>query len=128
VKKKLAIRLAIVATVFAVVFGLADALNLTAGSLGAAETVVAACQSTALTAAYTSSYSAAQPGYQVTTVTISGMAASCQNKPYRITLSGAAGASLGEATGTTPGSGTTFTGTFTVNAASVTGIALVISG
>ena len=128
VKKKLAIRLAIVATVFAAVFGLADALNLTGGSLGAAQTVVAACQTAALTAAYTPAYSAAQPGYQVTTVTISGMAASCQSKPYRITLSGAAGASLGEATGTTPASGTTFAGTFTVNAASVTGIAVVISG
>jgi hypothetical protein len=128
VKKKLGIRLAVVITVFAAVFGLADALNLSTASLGAAETVVAACQATALTAAYTPSYSAALPGYQVTTVTISGMAATCQSKPYRITLSGAAGASLGEATGTTPGSGTTFTGTFTVNAASITGIALVISG
>jgi len=114
--------------VFATVLGLADTLNLSAGSLGAAQAVVAACQSTALTTAFTSAYSAAQPGYQVTTVTISGMATTCQSRPFRITLSGAAGASLGEATGTTPASGTTFAGTFTVNAASVTGIAVVISG
>jgi hypothetical protein len=127
-KKRLAIRLVIIATVFATVFGLADTLNLTAGSLGAAESVIAACQSTALTTAFTSSYSATQPGYQVTTVTISGMATTCQSRPFRITLSGAAGASLGEATGTTPATGTTFAGTFTVNAASVTGIAVVISG
>jgi hypothetical protein len=127
-KKRLAIRLVIIATVFATVFGLADTLNLSAGSLGAAEAVIAACQSTALTTAFTSSYSATQPGYQVTTVTVSGMATTCQSRPFRITLSGAAGASLGEATGTTPASGTTFAGTFTVNAASVTGVAVVISG
>ncbi|HEX9094516.1 MAG TPA: hypothetical protein VF990_00265 [Candidatus Dormibacteraeota bacterium] len=127
-KKRLAIRLVIIATVFATVFGLADTLNLSAGSLGAAEAVIAACQSTALTTAFTSTYSATQPGYQVTTVTISGMATTCQSRPFRITLSGAAGASLGEATGTTPASGTTFAGTFTVNAASVTGVAVVISG
>ena len=127
-KKRLAIRLVIIATVFATVLGLADTLNLSAGSLGAAQAVVAACQSTALTTAFTSAYSAAQPGYQVTTVTISGMATTCQSRPFRITLSGAAGASLGEATGTTPATGTTFAGTFTVNAASVTGIAVVISG
>lgn len=127
-KKRLAIRLVIIATVFATVFGLADTLNLSAGSLGAAEAVITACQSTALTTAFTSAYSAAQPGYQVTTVTVSGMATTCQSRPFRITLSGAAGASLGEATGTTPASGTTFAGTFTVNAASVTGVAVVISG
>src|ERR1700736_4405841 len=127
-KKRLAIRLVIIATVFATVLGLGDTLNPSAGGWGPARAVVPPCQSTALTTAFTSAYSAAQPGYQVTTVTISGMATTCQGRPFRITLSGAGGASLGEATGTTPASGTTFAGTFTVNAAAVTGNAVVISG
>ena len=115
---------------FGLVFGLAASLNLTSDSLGSATTTVAACQAGALNATYTSAYSATAPGYTVGTVTITGMAATCFSKPYRVTLSGAAGVSLGEATGTTPGVGTTIVVTFApvVNAASVTAINVVISG
>jgi len=46
-----------------------------------------------------------------------------------VTLYGSGGASLGEATGTTPGTGTTFAAAFTaVSAASVTGVAVVLGG
>ena len=73
---------------------------------------------------------ASLPGYTVGTVTVTGLAATCYSKPYKITLSAAAGASLGEATGTTPASGTSFSATFApaVNAASVIAISVVISG
>lgn len=115
---------------FGAVYGLAASLNLTTESLGAAETTIAACQAGALTATYTTSYSAATPGYSVGTVTVTGLAATCYSKAYRITLAGAGNVSLGEATGTTPGSGTSFAATFSpaVNAVSVTAIAVVISG
>src|SRR5690349_13303035 len=114
---------------FAGVYGLAASLNLTTDSLGAADTTVAACQAGAMNATYTSTYSATVPGYTVGTVTVTGLASTCYSKAYKITLSGAAGASLGEATGTTPATGTSFAATFTgVNAASVTGIGVVISG
>jgi hypothetical protein len=113
--------------VFGAVLGLAASLNLTTDTLGAGNATVAACQATPLNTSYTTTYVAGQPGYQVTTVTVSGVAATCQNKAYKLTLSGAANASLGEQTGTTPAT-TTFTGAFTVNAASVTGVSLVISG
>ena len=115
--------------VFGAVLGLAASLNLTTDTLGAGNAVVAACQVPALNTSYTSTYAAGQPGYQVTTVTVSGVAAGCQNKAYKLTLSGvgASNASLGEQTGTTPAAAT-FTGAFTVNAASVTGVSLVISG
>jgi len=116
--------------VFSVVYGLAASLNLTSDTLGAATTTVAACQAGALNATYTSTYSATAPGYTVGTVTITGLAATCYSKPYKVTLSGAAGVSLGEATGTTPASGTSFAATFSpaVLAASVTGVNVVISG
>jgi hypothetical protein len=115
---------------FSVVYGLAASLNLTTDSLGSATTTVASCQAAALNAAYTSTYSAAAPGYTVGTVTITGLAATCYSKAYKVTLSGAASASLGEATGTTPSSGTSFAVTFapTVSAASITGVNVVISG
>ncbi|HEY4634782.1 MAG TPA: hypothetical protein VIH00_12775 [Candidatus Limnocylindrales bacterium] len=115
---------------FGTVYGLAASLNLTTESLGAADTAVAACQAGALTATYTSTYSATAPGYTVGTVTVTGLAATCYSKAYRITLTTAGNASLGEATGTTPSSGTSFAATFSpaVGAAAVTGISVVISG
>jgi hypothetical protein len=115
---------------FSVVYGLAASLSLTSDSLGAATTTVAACQAATLNATYTSTYSATSPGYTVGTVTVTGLAATCYSKPYKITLSGAASASLGESTGTTPASGTSFSAAFApaVSAASVTAVNLVISG
>jgi hypothetical protein len=115
---------------FSVVYGLAASLNLTSDGLGAATTTVAACQSATLNATYTSTYSATAPGYTVGTVTVTGLAATCYSKAYKVTLSGAASASLGESTGTTPATGTSFSATFApaVAAASVTAINLVISG
>jgi hypothetical protein len=117
-------------TTFGAVYGLAASLNLATDSLGAAETTVAACQAGQLTATYTSSYSSTLPGYTVGTVTVNGLASTCYTKAYKITLFGAGNTSLGEATGTTPSSGSSFAATFSpaVGAASVTGIGVVISG
>ena len=61
---------------------------------------------------------------------LTGLAATCYSKAYKITLSGSGNASLGEATGTTPASGTSFAAPFSPagTAASVPGIGLVIRG
>lgn len=115
---------------FGGVYGLAASLNVTTDGLGSGNAVVAACQAGALTATYTSTYSAAAPGYTVATVTVTGLASTCYSKAYKITLTGAADASLGEATGTTPSSGTSFAATFSpsVSAAAITGVSVTISG
>lgn len=115
---------------FGGVYGLAASLSLTSGGLGAATVTVAACQAGALTASYTPAYSATTPGYTLGTVTVSGLASTCYTKAYRITLAGAANASLGEVTGTTPSVGSTFAGTFSpvVDASLVTSITIVVSG
>src|SRR5205823_4606551 len=115
---------------FGAVYGLAASLNLTSDSLGAGTAVVAACQAGTLNATYTSTYSAGTPGYTVGTVTVSGLAATCYSKAYKITLSTTANASLGEATGTTPASGTSFSAAFApaLSATSITGVTVVISG
>ena len=128
--KRLSIMVMAAALTFGAVYGLAASLNLATDSLGAANSTVAACQAGALTATYTSTYSASTPGCTVGTVTVTGLAATCYSKPYKITLTTTANASLGEATGTTPATGTSFAATFSpvVSAASVTGISVVISG
>ena len=116
-------------TVFGGSYGLAASLGLTTDSLGAAQSVVAACQSGTMNVAYTPAYSASLPGYNVTSITISGLQAGCYSKNYRVTLSGAAGASLGEVTGTAPTTGTSIGPlSITASAASVTGVAVVFEG
>src|ERR1700694_1322643 len=109
-RKKVAIRVALVAAIFGGVFGLADALNLTTQTLGAADTVVAACQSATFNATWAPTYLAGQPGYQETSVLITGITAPCESKAFKVTLAGAGGSSLGEITGTTPGALGTWTG------------------
>lgn len=115
---------------FGGIYGLAASLNLTSDSLGAGNATVAACQAGALNATYSTTYSATTPGYTLGTVTVTGLASTCYSKAYKITLSGAGNVSLGEATGTTSSSGTSFAATFSpaVSAASVTGISVVLSG
>lgn len=114
--------------VFGMVFGLADSLSITSDSLGAGTSVVAACQASAFNVQFGPAYSSTIPGYATTTATITGITAPCESLPFRITLYGAGGTSLGEATGTTPSSLTSFTATFTaISDASVTGVAMVIS-
>jgi hypothetical protein len=127
--KRLLIALGAAAVVFAAVFGLADTLNLTTDSLGAGTAVVAACQSATMNATYSASYASSIPGYATGTVTITGLTSTCYTKNFRVTLYGSGNASLGEVTGTTPGTGSSFTATFSsMSAASVTGIAVVIEG
>jgi len=128
--KRLLFVLAAGALTFGTVYGFAASLSLNTDSLGAGRTVVAACQAGAMTATYSSSYSATTPGYTVGTVTVNGMTAACYSKPFKVTLANGSDVSLGEATGTTPSSGTSFAATFSpaVNAASVVAVSVVISG
>jgi hypothetical protein len=118
------------ALTFVTIYGFAASLSLNTDSYAAAHTAVAACQSGTLTATYTSSYSTTVPGYTLGTLTVTGLQAGCYTKAYKVTLSGTSDVSLGEATGTTPSSGTTFSATFSpaVNANSVLGVSVVISG
>lgn len=121
------------AVIFAAVYGLAAGLGATSNSLGAGDSAVAACQSGGLSTSYATTYSAAANGYEVGVLTVDGLdttsPTNCASQPYRITISGAANASLAELSGTTPATGTSFTADFTsshVNATNVTGVHLVI--
>jgi len=120
--------------VFATVYGFAASLSVTSSSLGAGTSVVAGCQSTALTATYAVAYDSTIPAYKIGVLTVTGLdtgAGKCPSKAFKITLTNSSNTSLGEVTGTTPASGTTFTADFTsanVSAANVTNVHVVISG
>lgn len=131
--KRLVTALGLGGIVFGGIFGLAASLNASSGTLGAASDAVAACQASPVSVDYTPSYSAtATAGYRATTVTVGGLdtdPAACGDRSFKVTLSGAGDASLGEQTGTTPTSGTTADVTFSgVNASDVTGVHVVIYG
>ena len=116
---------------FSGIYALAASLSVSSNSLGAGTSVVAACQSATLNATYVpESYSTTIPGYTTAAVTVQGLANTCYGVPYRVTVYGSGNASLGESIGTTPATGTTFTATLpgAVNAASITGVAIVLGG
>src|SRR5439155_6962718 len=109
-------------------------LNVGSQTLGAGNSAVAACQSTTLTPSYATSYSSTLPGYIVGVVTVNGLdttAGHCASKSFKAELVNSSNTSLGEVTGTTPASCTSFTADFTsanVSAASVTGVHILITG
>jgi hypothetical protein len=114
---------------FSGIYALAASLSVTSDNLGAGTATVAACQSLALNATYTPLTYTSGTGYTAATVTVTNLQSSCYSVPYRVTLYGSTGTSLGEATGTTPATGSSFAAAFTaVSAASVTGVAVVLGG
>jgi hypothetical protein len=114
---------------FSGVYALAASLTVSSSSLGAGTATVAACQSATLNATYTPLTYTAGTGYTAATVTVNNLQSRCYSVPYRVTLYGTGGTSLGEATGTTPATGSTFAAAFTaVSASSVTGVAVVLGG
>jgi hypothetical protein len=86
-------------TVFATVFAVAASLNVTAATLGAGTGTVASCDTDGVATAFDTTYSASAAGYKVTIVHVTGIATpGCDGKTMKVTLVGAADASLAEVT------------------------------
>ena len=125
-------RFLIPAVVGVVTFGAvtAFAATLTVGSksLGAGNATVAACNASAQVS-YNTSYSATVPGYKVTTAPVT-TAVGCASMAYKVTLTGASNASLGEITGTLDATGAAspdFSAS-SIAASAVTGVSVAITG
>lgn len=133
--KRLVVALFVSTAVFGAIYGLASSLGVSSSKLGAGNSSIVACQAGTLTASYATVYDAAIPGYKVGVVTVTGLdtvsATNCASKAFKIALTNASNASLGEITGTTPASGTSFTADFTtsnVPAATTANVHVVITG
>jgi hypothetical protein len=114
-------------TVFGAVTAFAATLNVSSSTLGSGEASVTSCNASAAVS-YTTGYSASLPGYQVTSTPITS-AAGCVGKAFKVTLTGASGVLGAELTGTLDASGSATPAVAAgVSAASVTGVAVVISG
>jgi hypothetical protein len=93
------VALAVGVTVFCTVFAVAASLNVTASSLGAGTATVASCDTDGVVASFDTAYSATAAGYKVTVVHIAGISTpSCDGRTMKVTLIGAADASLAEQT------------------------------
>jgi hypothetical protein len=98
-RKRTVIALIVGLTVFATVFAVAASLNVTASTLGAGTGTVASCDTDGVATTFDTSYSASAAGYKVTTVHVTGIATpGCDGKTMKVTLVGAADASLAEVT------------------------------
>lgn len=126
-KKKLIIGLAVGAASFAAVFAMAASLTVGSNSLGAGNADVASCDTDGVDQTYTTAFAAGLPGYRVSAVDVTGIAAACDTFDIKATLLNSAGASLGEYTGTVSATSHSFTVGGTVPAAQVEDIAVVIS-
>ena len=115
-------------SVFGAATAFAASLTVSSTSLGAGNGAVASCNATA-SVTYNTSYASGVPGYKVTTAPVTS-AVACATKAYKVTLTGAANASLAEVTGSLDASGNAspdFSAS-NVSAALVTGVSVVISG
>jgi hypothetical protein len=100
-RKRLVIAVIVGVTVFATVFAVAASLILTASSLGAGEATIASCDTDGVATSFDTAFSATAGGYRVTTVHVTGIATTaCDGRSMKVTLMGAADASLAEQTAT----------------------------
>lgn len=114
--------------VFGAVTAFAATLTVNTKSLGAGNATVSSCNASA-SVTYNTSYSATLPGYKVTTAPVTS-AVACATMSFKVTLTGASNASLGEVTGTldASGNGSPDFSASNVAASLVTGISVVITG
>ncbi len=105
--------------------------GLTSKSLGADNTVVASCDSDGMQLSYTNTYNSGSTSYVTTAVLATQVNSGCNGKAYQLTLSNAAGTSIGTSSGSVAWSNNSFSMTVTpnnVNAGLIVSAALVITG
>src|SRR4051812_49388496 len=126
--RRLAIPLVAGLVVFGGVTAFAASLAVSSKTLGSGNATMTSCNASAAVS-YTTAYSATLPGYKVATAPVT-TAAACATLAYKVTLTGAGNASLGEQSGSldATGAATPDFSTLNVAAALVTGVSVVITG
>ena len=126
-RRRRVLAVALGTAVFGVVVASAASLGaITTNQLAAGTQLIAGCDSTGVSVAYTSSYSVPLSAYVVTTVTVSAIDAACVGATMSVTLQGAAGADIGGGSATVAGASQAVTVSPTPPAADVVGVAIAI--
>ena len=90
-------------TVFGVVFAMAANLGgITSGQVGADDTTVASCDTNGVTTSYASSWDATDERYEVTSVTVGGIANTCDGQTLSVSLTDSTGAQIGSGSAAIP--------------------------
>jgi hypothetical protein len=131
VKKRFLIGALVLATVFATVFGLAATLGVNATELGAGNDTVGSCDSDGVSTSYANSWDATDSQYEVTSVTVDGIADACDGKSLKVALTNSANLKIGDGSVTVPTAAGAFVATVsaltpTPSAAAVTNVHVVI--
>lgn len=109
-KKRLVIGALVLGTVFTTVFGFAATLGVTGTDLGAGNAAVASCDTDGVTTSYGNDWDTTDKRYEVTSVTINGIADACDGKTLKVALTDSTNVRLGDGSVTVPtGAGTTAT-------------------
>jgi hypothetical protein len=105
-------------TVFGAVFAMAASLGpITSGQVGASDAAVTACDTDGVTTSYASSWDATDERYEVTSVTVTGIANACDGRPLSVSLTQTDGTQIGSGTVTVPSDALAFTATVTLSTA-----------
>jgi hypothetical protein len=110
-KKRLFISALVLLTVFVSVFGFAATLGVSPNDLGAGNSAVGSCDTNGVSTSYTDSWDATDKRYEVTSVTIGGIADTCDGKNLKAALTDSSNVLLGDGSVTVPSVAGTFTAT-----------------
>lgn len=114
-RKRLILALVIGGVVFATVVGMAASLGtVTAKDLGAGNSTVASCDTDGVSVSYSTSYDGASGRYEVASVTVDGIADTCDGQTLTVVLADSAGAQLAEGSVTVPVDGAATTASVTL--------------
>ena len=131
-KRRTVFALVLALTIFGAVYGFAATLNVDANTLSAGNASVASCESIGTpTGTYALAYDTAIAAYKVSTITVTGLDATCAGKSVSVTLTSNTGATnLATITGTVPNGGGSLALTpgSSVAASSVSGVSVAING
>ena len=105
-------------TVFGVVFAMAANLGgITSGQVGADDAIVTSCDTDGVTTSYASSWDATDGRYEVTSVTVTGIADTCDGETLSVSLTDTAGAQIGSGSVTIPTAAGAFSATVSLSTA-----------
>jgi hypothetical protein len=98
-RKRTLLALIVSLAIFGSLYALAASLGgITSDSVGADSAVVASCDTNGVTAAYVSGWDATDERYEITSVTVGGVADTCDGRTMSVTLTDTSGAQIGSGT------------------------------
>ena len=127
-KRKPILALVIGAVAFSTAVAFAASLTVSSNSLGAGNAAVASCDTDGVSIAYSPSYDAALPGFTVSSVSVSNIAAGCNGRTLQVDVVGADSASLASGTATISGTSASVTLSGSPDANEIANVHAVIAG